>query len=194
MPQNTEISIPEFKCVIVGDGGVGKTNFTRKIAGYQFTPLYTATLGVEVTPAVISYHKNNSSKQSPENNFLRQSLVKLNVWDTAGQEKFGGLRDVYYVNADCAFVFFDLTSKITFKNVQKWILDISNPLFGYVVKPINKIVVIGNKKDLDKSRVITKEEVLQFLPPYIPYVEISVKHNQGIDLAIKEMLHKLNLM
>jgi GTP-binding nuclear protein Ran len=42
------------------------------------------------------------------------------VWDTAGQEKFGGLRDGYYINGQCGIIMFDVTSRITYKNVPNW--------------------------------------------------------------------------
>ena len=42
------------------------------------------------------------------------------MWDTAGQEKFGGLRDGYYINGQCGVIMFDVTSRITYKNVPNW--------------------------------------------------------------------------
>lgn len=46
--------------------------------------------------------------------------IKFDVWDTAGQEKFGGLRDGYYINGQCGIIMFDVTSRITYKNVPNW--------------------------------------------------------------------------
>ena len=53
---------------------------------------------------------------------VRQNLgeIKFDVWDTAGQEKFGGLRDGYYINGQCGIIMFDVTSRITYKNVPNW--------------------------------------------------------------------------
>jgi GTP-binding nuclear protein Ran len=55
-------------------------------------------------------------------NFSRQNLgtIQFDVWDTAGQEKFGGLRDGYYINGQCGIIMFDVTSRITYKNVPNW--------------------------------------------------------------------------
>ena len=52
----------------------------------------------------------------------RQNLgqIQFDVWDTAGQEKFGGLRDGYYINGQCGIIMFDVTSRITYKNVPNW--------------------------------------------------------------------------
>ena len=65
---------------------------------------YVATLGVEVHP--LMFHTNRGPS-------------KFNVWGTAGQEKFGGLRDGYYIQAQCASMF-DVTSRVTYKNVPNW--------------------------------------------------------------------------
>lgn len=99
--KHTENQVPayEFKVVLVGDGATGKTTFVKRHLSGEFEKKYVATLGVEVRPLPF---------------WTSKGLVKLNVWDTAGQEKFGGLRDGYYISANAAIVFFDLTSKITY--------------------------------------------------------------------------------
>ena len=74
--------MPTFKCVLVGDGGTGKTTFVKRHLTGEFEKKYVATLGVEVHPLV--FHTNRGA-------------IRFNVWDTAGQEKFGGLRDGYYI-------------------------------------------------------------------------------------------------
>ena len=67
---------PEFKLILVGDGGVGKTTFVKRHLTGEFEKKYVATLGVEVHPLV--FHTNRGP-------------IKFNVWDTAGQEVSGGL-------------------------------------------------------------------------------------------------------
>ena len=54
--------------------------------------------------------------------------IQFDVWDTAGQEKFGGLRDGYYINGQCGIIMFDVTSRITYKNVPNWHRTSSAPL------------------------------------------------------------------
>jgi small GTP-binding protein len=123
---------PTFKLVLVGDGGVGKTTFVKRHLTGEFEKKYVATLGVEVHP--LEFHTN------------RGQLV-FNVWDTAGQEKFGGLRDGYYIQGQCAIIMFDVTSRITYKNVPNWHRDMVR-----VCENI-PIVLVGNKVDVKERKV-----------------------------------------
>ncbi|KAB0403571.1 hypothetical protein E2I00_003921 [Balaenoptera physalus] len=93
----------QFKLVLVGDGGTGKTTdtFVKRHLTSE-SEKYIATLSVEVHPPV--FHTNKGP-------------IKFNVWNTAGQKKFGGLRDGYYIQAQCAIIMSDVTSRVTYKNV-----------------------------------------------------------------------------
>ena len=131
--------IPEFKLILVGDGGVGKTTFVRRHLTGEFEKRYVATLGASsFLHGVVCMHRwfASSLPTHPLTPSLSQSTtgvevhpllfhtnrgqIKFNVWDTAGQEKFGGLRDGYYIQGQCAIIMFDVTSRITYKNVPNW--------------------------------------------------------------------------
>merc|ERR1712193_197803 len=116
----------KFKLVLVGDGGTGKTTFVKRHVTGEFEKKYIATLGVEVHP--LTFYTNYGQ-------------VIFNCWDTAGQEKFGGLRDGYYIQGQCAIIMFDVTSRVTYKNVPNWHRDlirvcegIPNALWGSRVR------------------------------------------------------------
>ena len=95
-----------------------------------------ATLGVEVHPLVF---------------YTNFGTIKFNVWDTAGQEKFGGLRDGYYIGANCGIIMFDVTSRVTYKNVPNWHRDLVR-----VCEDL-PIVLCGNKVDMKDRKVKAKQ-------------------------------------
>lgn len=95
----------------------------------------SATLGVEVHP--LTFHTTRGQ-------------IRFNVWDTAGQEKFGGLRDGYYIQGNCAIVMFDVTARVTYKNVPNWHRDLVR-----VCENI-PMVLVGNKVDVKDRKVKAK--------------------------------------
>ena len=131
---------PTFKLVLVGEGGVGKTTFVKRHVTGEFEKKYVATLGVEVHP--IKFHTNRGE-------------IVFNVWDTAGQEKFGGLRDGYYIQAQCAIIMFDVTSRITYQRVPNWHRDLERVCNDPSGRRI-PIVLVGNKVDVKDRKVKQK--------------------------------------
>ncbi|KAH3766890.1 GTP-binding nuclear protein Ran [Pelomyxa schiedti] len=141
----------QFKCVLIGDGGVGKSAYVRRFATGDFRAAYNSTIGVEVHNVEV-----NTS----------HGLVTFNVWDTSGQEKvslnilevfylvsfvafyncYPGLRDAYYAGADCAIVMFDVTNKSTLRNAVRWHRDLCR-ICGDTIP----VVWCGNKVDLNSE-------------------------------------------
>lgn len=126
-------SVPEFKILLVGDGGVGKTAFVKAHQNAAWNESYVPTLGVEVHP--LRFHTTVGD-------------IVFKVWDTAGQEKFGGLRDGYYIQGRGAILMFDVTSRMTYKNLTNWHRDVWR-----VCEDI-PMVVVGNKVDCPSQRWI----------------------------------------
>ena len=85
--------------------------------------------------------------------YTNYGRIIFNCWDTAGQEKFGGLRDGYYIKGQCAIIMFDLTSRVTYKNVPNWHRDLVR-----VCENI-PIVLCGNKVDVKERKVKAKQIV-----------------------------------
>ena len=96
----------------------------------------TAIIGVEVHPIVF---------------YTTRGPIKFNVWDTAGQEKFGGLRDGYYIQAQCAIIMFNVTARVTYNNVPVWHHDLVQVCDGI------PIVLCGNKVDVKERKVKPKQ-------------------------------------
>ncbi|EET00015.1 GTP-binding nuclear protein RAN/TC4 [Giardia duodenalis assemblage B] len=175
-----------FKVILVGDGATGKTTFvTRHITG-EFRKQYISTIGVEIRQLPF-YVAGQSCPNGRE--------VLLNVHDTAGQEKFGGLRDGYYVDSDACLLFFDVTNRVTYKNVESWYRDVfricptRRDVSTGEEKPL-AIVLVGNKCDV-KDREIRTQTVKFHRSKNIPYVEISAKDNFNYELPILSILRTL---
>uniref|UniRef100_A0A2K5CA43 GTP-binding nuclear protein Ran n=1 Tax=Aotus nancymaae TaxID=37293 RepID=A0A2K5CA43_AOTNA len=147
----------QFKLVLVSDGGTGETTFVKRHLTGEFEKKYVATLGVEGHPLV--FHTNRGP-------------IKFNVWDTAGQEKFGGLRDGYYIQAQCAIIMFDATSRVTYKNVPNWHRD-----------PV-RALDIKDRRVKAKSTVFHRKKNLQ-------YHDISAKSNYKFEKPFLWLARKL---
>merc|ERR1711957_242710 len=146
--------IPEFKLVLVGDGGTGKTTFVKRHLTGEFEKKYIAMLGVEVHPMAF---------------FTNHGQIKFNVWDTAGQEKLGGLRDGYY---------------ITYSNVPKWYKDLTR-----VCENI-PIVLVGNKVDV-KDRKVKAKQITFHRKKNLQYYDISAKSNYQFEKPFVWLLRRL---
>ncbi|PKS10616.1 hypothetical protein jhhlp_002371 [Lomentospora prolificans] len=160
---------PTFKLVLVGDGGTGKTTFVKRHLTGEFEKKYMATLGVEVHP--LGFTTNYGQ-------------IQFDVWDTAGQEKFGGLRDGYYINGQCGIIMFDVTSRITYKNVPNWHRDLVR-----VCENI-PIVLCGNKVDV-KERKVKAKTITFHRKKNLQYYDISAKSNYNFEKPFLWLARKL---
>ncbi|RYP92740.1 hypothetical protein DL770_001129 [Monosporascus sp. CRB-9-2] len=161
--------VPTFKLVLVGDGGTGKTTFVKRHLTGEFEKKYMATLGVEVHPLAFS---------------TNYGQITFDVWDTAGQEKFGGLRDGYYINGQCGIIMFDVTSRITYKNVPNWHRDLVR-----VCENI-PIVLCGNKVDV-KERKVKAKTITFHRKKNLQYYDISAKSNYNFEKPFLWLARKL---
>jgi len=162
--------VPRFKLVLVGDGGTGKTTFVKRHLTGEFEKKYVATLGVDVHP--LGFNTTHGD-------------VIFDVWDTAGQEKFGGLRDGYYIQGKCAIIMFDVTARVTYKNVPNWHRDLVR-----VCETI-PIVLCGNKVDL-KDRAVKPKQITFHRKKNIQYYEISAKSNYNYERPFLWLTQKLS--
>ncbi|PJF19905.1 GTP-binding nuclear protein [Paramicrosporidium saccamoebae] len=167
--QGHDTGVPTFKLVLVGDGGTGKTTFVKRHLSGEFEKKYIATVGVEVHPLL--FHTNCGP-------------IKFDVWDTAGQEKFGGLRDGYYINGQCGIIMFDVTSRITYKNVPNWHRDLVRVCDNI------PIVLCGNKVDI-KERKVKPKSITFHRKKNLQYYDISAKSNYNFEKPFVWLARKL---
>jgi GTP-binding nuclear protein Ran len=146
----------KYKICLIGDGGVGKTTYINRVLDGPFIKEYIATQGVVVHKATFWVSREHS--------------ILFDVWDTAGQEKKAGLKDLYYVDADAAIFFFDVTSRISAHNLPVWISN-----FKRVAGADKPIVIVSNKIDV-ADRKVNKKNILNVVKSYdYDYCEVSAR-------------------
>jgi GTP-binding nuclear protein Ran len=167
--QENKDNIPRFKLILVGDGGVGKTTFVKRHRTGEFEKKYVATMGVEVNPLPF---------------YTDLGQVIFNCWDTAGQEKFGGLRDGYYIGGQAAIIMFDVTARVTYKSVPHWHKDLTR-----VCENI-PIVLCGNKVDC-KDRKVKPKDIHFHRKKNLQYYDISAKSNYNFEKPFLYIIRRL---
>jgi small GTP-binding protein len=123
-------SIPVLKVVIAGDGTVGKTSLVRRYCEGKFEATRIATIGVDFQTKTVE---------------LPDGVVKLSIWDMAGQDRFQFIRTDFYRGSRAAALVFDVTQPETFEHLHRWKQEILE------VVPEQKFIVIGNKIDLEHT-------------------------------------------
>ena len=125
-----------FKIIIIGDQNVGKSSITIRGAKNLFNEVYTPTVGFEF----ITFNVR-----------INDQIVKLQIWDTCGQERYRSLISSFYRNSCLAIIVYAIDSQNSFENVEDWIDEIKSQ-----TNPNIKIFLIGNKKDLENQRCVDK--------------------------------------
>ena len=153
-----------FKVILIGDSSTGKTSLINRFVNRIFDDKYLCTIGVDFFMKTLNIDDNT---------------VKLQIWDTAGMEKYKSISSSYYRGSHCAFVVYDITNRSSFENVSKWLeayYKSSNPQFK------KNILLIGNKLDLDDKREVPRTEAESFAQMHqMIYWETSAKEGSNVD-------------
>ena len=131
-----------FKIIVIGDQGVGKSCLSIKASRNYFEDFYSPTVGFEF----VSFNVKVADKN-----------IKLQIWDTCGQEVYRSLISSFYRSASLAIIVYSIDNEESFNNIEKWLNDIKTQS-----SPDVKIFLIGNKADLDDKRKITREQGEKF--------------------------------
>ena len=166
---DNSVSATRHKIIFIGDAGVGKTSIISRIMDNPFSEVYESSIGVDFMSKNIKYKGQN---------------IKLQVWDTAGQEKYKGLIPSYVRNSSIVFLVYDIASKTSFDNIPKWI---------NFIKSIESstLILCGNKIDL-QNREVKKEEGEELAKKEnMPFYEVSAKTNENIKSMFYSVVAKL---
>jgi small GTP-binding protein len=131
-----------FKIIVVGDSGVGKSCLTMKGTKNHFEECYSPTVGFEFFTFNIRINDKN---------------IKLQIWDTCGQEAYRSLITSFYRNASLAILVYSIDNVNSFNNIEAWLNEIKSQ-----ANPETKVFLIGNKIDLEDQRKITIEMAQTF--------------------------------
>eukprot|EP00831_Metopus_contortus_P033548 TRINITY_DN2687_c0_g1_i5.p1 TRINITY_DN2687_c0_g1~~TRINITY_DN2687_c0_g1_i5.p1 ORF type:complete len:256 (+),score=46.33 TRINITY_DN2687_c0_g1_i5:49-816(+) len=150
-----------IKVVIVGDASVGKTSLMQQYVQSIFSTQYKATIGAEFLSKEV---------------IIDDKQVSMQIWDTAGQEKYQSVQRVFYRGADACIIVYDITNIQSFANIKRWkeeflnAANVSNPE-GF------PLALIGNKSDLITERKIAYAKAAQWAKENgeLPYFESSAK-------------------
>ncbi len=166
------ISNLSCKLIIVGDSTTGKSSILIKYTHGDFTEYTKSTIGVEFAIKLLN---------------IDDSIVKLQIWDTAGQERFKAITNAYYRGSMGCFVVFDITRKITFDHVDKWVSELKEYANEDVI-----IFLVGNKSDLEKQREVSTEMASRYATSRgFIYFETSAKNGDNIHMAFEQIARKI---
>ena len=133
---DTNYQLSRQKIIFCGDAGVGKTSIINSIMGQKFIEDYEPSIGVDFFSKTIRY---------------KNRLIKLQIWDSAGQEKFKSLIPNYIRGSSLIFLIYDVSNKISYEHIPEWIKFITN------IDNKGIIVLVGNKIDLKEKREIQND-------------------------------------
>ena len=168
-------STVSFKLVLLGESSVGKSSIALRFVKDQFEEFRESTIGAAfLTQTVV---RDESTK------------VKLEIWDTAGQERYKSLAPMYYRNAHCAIVVYDITQPDTLENAKGWIRELRRHADANIL-----ITLVGNKLDLDDRREVPTEDGQKYADEeQIAFIETSAKTPTNITELFGSLAKKLPL-
>ena len=162
-----------FKVLLLGDSGVGKSSLILRYTEETFNSKLVNSIGVDF----------KMKKKEVDG-----KVIKVQIWDTAGHERFRSITYSYYRGANAIIIVFDLSDKKSFISITEWLKQIEKHANENVFK-----FLVGNKSDLEEGRKVTYEEAKQYADEHeLPYIETSAKEginiNELFDESIKSFL------
>ena len=163
----------KYKILILGDSKVGKSCFLTRYADKTYQEDYLSTIGMDYK--IKNYELENGD------------IIKLYIWDTAGQDRFRSITSNYYKGADGIILIYDITKQETFNNVRNWITSIKEEAPAKVV-----LILVGNKVDDEKNRAVPQSEGEKIADEYnLPFLECSAKSDINVTETFDVLVKKI---
>ncbi|NWU72582.1 RAB25 protein, partial [Pterocles burchelli] len=155
--------------VLIGESGVGKTNLLSRFTRNEFNHDSRTTIGVEFSTRTVP---------------IEDAVVKAQIWDTAGLERYRAITAAYYRGAVGALVVFDITKHQTYDVVERWLKE----LYDHA-EPSIVVMLVGNKTDLAQAREVPMEEAKMFADNNgLLFVETSALDSTNVEQAFGTIL------
>lgn len=156
------------KIVILGDSGVGKTSLINQWIKGQFSDNQNPTIGAGYYEKIIEFQNTEQ---------------KVQIWDTAGEERFQAMAPIYSQGSLGALIVFDLTRSDTMYHIPNWIKCLQ--LNGNI-----PIVIAGNKSDLEDQRQVSTDEALEYMSKLgYQFFETCANNGSGVDEVFTQIIN-----
>uniref|UniRef100_A0A6B2LIU0 Uncharacterized protein n=1 Tax=Arcella intermedia TaxID=1963864 RepID=A0A6B2LIU0_9EUKA len=166
-----------MKCIMVGDSGTGKTSFIKRVFHHKFEESYMSTIGVDFERKTFSRSKDGTPIE-----------FDLQIWDTAGRERFRTITRAYYRGTHAFFILYDVTQPDSFERVPEYIQEIHTS----ATNTHYSCFLFGNKIDLKEKRAISTEKGQALATSLnLPFFEVSIKEDTNISQAFESILDTL---
>ena len=163
-----------YKLLLLGDSSVGKSCLLLRYCDEKFQDLHLATIGLDFRLKKIFLENNKK--------------VKVQIWDTAGQDRFLAITKNYYRGANGILLVFDITNISSFSHIQNWIEQIKEEASEKII-----IYLVGNKIDCSNSRVVSTEEGKKLADEFgLKYYETSAKNNENVEIAFLDLIKEID--
>ncbi|KAM6498597.1 GTP-binding protein RAB5 [Amanita muscaria] len=165
----------QFKLVLLGESAVGKSSLVLRFVKDQFDDYRESTIGAAFLTQTVTLED--------------QTTVKFEIWDTAGQERYKSLAPMYYRNANCAVVVYDITQASSLDKARTWIRELQRQADPSII-----IALCGNKVDLAARRQVLQEEAKKYAEEEgLMWMETSAKTGEGVTEVFTAIAKKLPL-
>lgn len=161
-----------FKVVLIGEASVGKTCLIKRFCHGVFPTAQSCTIGVDFLIKTLN---------------VKDEKIKLQIWDTAGEERFRALTQLYYRNANAILIVYDISKAATFNLLPEWLRKLKQHSNDNV-----RMFLVGNKCDLSESREVEYDVAESFAQRHgMKFIEASAKESVNVEKIFGEIAETL---
>ncbi|KAK9479962.1 ras family-domain-containing protein [Lipomyces japonicus] len=172
---NSSTRFAQFKLVLLGESAVGKSSLVLRFVKDQFDDYRESTIGAAFLTQTIALDDSTT--------------IKFEIWDTAGQERYKSLAPMYYRNANCAVVVYDITQAASLDKAKSWVKELQRQANENII-----IALAGNKTDLDAKRQVETSVAEAYAQESgLLFFETSAKTGENVTELFTAIAKKLPL-